>query len=157
MNDRDIYLPINALNKAFLFWNISCQNYLVQIVRQESSTFIHYSQIKVFIYVVTPEQLNSHFPKSIITRDICYQIFKKGKGRHSNTSQFNLYILQTNPLPFSNCLLPIGHCQLQIANCQLLNDQKTSQSHLNSHTSLTPQNSILVNSLNLQSFLLSIF
>ena len=34
--------------------------------------------------------------------------------------------------------------QLQNASYKLLNDQKTSQSHLNSHTSLTPKNSILV-------------
>ena len=40
--------------------------------------------------------------------------------------------------------MPITKCQLQIASYKLLNDQKTSQSHLNSHTSLTPQNSILV-------------
>ena len=41
-------------------------------------------------------------------------------------------------LPITNCQLPITSYRLQIANCQLLNDQKTFQSHLNSHTSLTP-------------------
>ena len=54
-------------------------------------------------------------------------------------------------LSITNCHLqivtykqPITSFQLQIANWQLLIDQKTSQSHLNSHTSLTPENSILV-------------
>ena len=41
-------------------------------------------------------------------------------------------------LQIANYNLSITNCQLQIANCQLLNDQKTSQSHLNSQTSLTP-------------------
>ena len=47
-------------------------------------------------------------------------------------------------LPITNCLLPISYCQLLIADYQWPNDKITSQSHLNSHTSLTPKNSILV-------------
>ena len=38
----------------------------------------------------------------------------------------------------TNYLLLIAYCQLLIANYQLLNNLITSQSHLNSHTSLTP-------------------
>ena len=52
--------------------------------------------------------------------------------------------------PITNCLLqvvffllPAAYFQLPITNYQRPNDQITSQSHLNSHTSLTPQNSIL--------------
>ena len=41
-------------------------------------------------------------------------------------------------LPITSCLLPNTNCLLPIAHCQLLNDQKTSESPLNSHTSLTP-------------------
>ena len=41
-------------------------------------------------------------------------------------------------LPNTNCLMNIAYWQLLIANYQWPNDQITSQSHLNSHMSLTP-------------------
>ena len=41
-------------------------------------------------------------------------------------------------LPISKCLLLIANYLLPITICQWLNNQKTSQSHFNSHTSLTP-------------------
>ena len=48
----------------------------------------------------------------------------------------NVYYLF--PIAHTYYLLLMAYCPLQITNCQLLNDQNKSQSHLNSHTSLTP-------------------
>ena len=63
---------------------------------------------------------------------------------HTKPNHTKLQIINYK-LPLTNChskiansKLPITSYRLQIANCQLLNDQKTFQSHLNSHTSLTP-------------------
>ena len=55
-------------------------------------------------------------------------------------------------LPISNCLLSIVYCQLLIAYYQRPNDQITSQFHLNSNMSLTPNFSIFVDNCRTSSY-----